>query len=435
MYTELKQKVYDSMLAHREEICALADAIGAEPELGFKEEKTAKKIADFFAKHNIPYTSGLAITGVKGVLHGKSAKRRIAVLGELDAVPCPNHPLASKETGAAHACGHNVQLAIMAACAVGLQESGILRELDGDVVPFAVPAEEYVEISYRNQLRDQGKLHYFCGKEELIRIGAFDDIDISMMMHASMSGDGKRVIDTGGTSNGFIGKLIRFQGKAAHAAAAPHDGVNALNAAMLAIQAVNALRENFREEDYVRFHPIITKGGDSVNVVPSDVRMESYVRAKTVQAMIETNQKINQAIKYAAMAVGAEAEIQDLPGQLPMINDQKLNAVYEANVKKRLGENAIIHLGHLAGSTDMGDLAHIMPVIHPWFGGGTTGIVHSADFRVTDPEMAYFLSAATMTDTIIDLLADGAAGAENILRDYQPCMTKEAYLGYLASVK
>lgn len=435
MYTELKQKIYDSMLANHEEICALADAIAAEPELGFKEEKTAKKIADFFAKHAIPYTNRLAITGVKGMLHGKSSKRRIAILGELDAVPCPNHPLASKETGAAHACGHNIQLAIMAACAVGLKESGVLNELDGDVIPFAVPAEEYVEISYRNQLRDQGKLHYLCGKEELIHIGAFDDIDMSMMMHASMSGNGKRVIDTGGTSNGFIGKLIRFKGKAAHAAASPHDGVNALNAAMLAINAVNALRETFREEDYVRFHPIITKGGDSVNVVPANVHMESYVRAKTVQAMIETNKKINKAIKYAAMSVGAEAEIQDLPGQLPMINDRQLNVVYEANVKARLGENAIIHLGHQAGSTDMGDLAHIMPVIHPWFGGGTTGIVHSADFKVTDPEMAYFLSAATMTDTIIDLLADGAVGAENILRDYQPRMTKEEYLKYLGAIR
>ncbi|MFA6849192.1 MAG: amidohydrolase [Selenomonadaceae bacterium] len=435
MYTELKQKVYDSMLANHDEICALADAIAAEPELGFKEEKTAKKVANLFAKHNIPYTSRLAITGVKGMLHGKSSKCRIAVLGELDAVPCPNHPLASKETGAAHACGHNVQLAIMAACTIGLKESGILSKLDGDVIPFAVPAEEYVEISYRNQMRDQGKLHYLCGKEELIRIGAFDDIDMSMMMHASMSGDGKRVIDTGGTSNGFIGKLIHFKGKAAHAAAAPHDGVNALNAAMLAINAVNALRETFREEDCVRFHPIITKGGDSVNVVPSSIHMESYVRAKTVQAMLETNKKINKAIKYAAMAVGAEAEIQDLPGQLPMINNQKLNAVYEANVKNRLGENAIIHLGHQAGSTDMGDLSHIMPVIHPWFGGGTTGIVHSVDFKVTDTEMAYFLSAATMTDTIIDLLADGAVGAENVLHSYQSCMTKEEYLQYLSSIR
>ena len=437
MYENLKKHVFDTMLAHREEICSLADSIAAEPELGFKETKTAKKIADFFQKHDIEYTAGLARTGVKGKIAGRSSSRRIAILGELDAVPCPKHPLASAETGAAHACGHNVQLAILAACALGLKESGVMAELDGDVIPFAVPAEEYVEITWRKQMRDEGKLHYLCGKEELIYEGAFDDVDIAMMMHTAMlGGDGsRRLIDTGGTSNGFIGKLIRFKGKAAHAAGAPHEGINALNAAMLAISAVNALRETFKEEDYIRFHPIITKGGDSVNVVPADVRMESYVRAKTVKAMLEANEKIDRAICCAAMAIGAEAEIQNMPGQLPMVNDPALNALYEANVRARVGEHAVIHLGHQAGSTDMGDLAHIMPVIHPWFGGGTTGVLHSEHFRITDPDMAYFLSAATMTDTVIDLLAGQAAGAGKVFQSYRPLMTKKEYLAYLASIK
>ena len=435
MNHELKEKVYAVILAHKKEICTLADNIAAEPELGFKERKTAQKIADFFDKHQIKYQSGLALTGIKGEIAGKNSACHIAILGELDAVPCPDHPLASKETGAAHACGHNVQLAIMAACALGLKESGIMNELAGSVNPMAVPAEEYVEITYRNKLRKEGKLHYLCGKEELIRAGAFDDIDMAMMMHTAMIGNGERLIDTGGTSNGFIGKLVQFKGKAAHAAGAPHEGVNALNAAMLAINAVNALRETFREEDCIRFHPIITKGGDSVNVVPADVRMETYVRAKTVKAMLEANKKINHAIKYAAMAIGAEAEIHDLPGQLPMVNEPELNTLYETNVKNRIGENSIIHLGHQAGSTDMGDISHIMPAIHPWFAGGTTGVLHSPDFKITDPEMAYCLSAATLTDTIIDLLSNNAANAKKILENYHPIMNKTEYIAYLDSIK
>ena len=435
MHEILKQKVYEAIFAHKEEIIALADSIAREPELGFKEEKTAKKIAAVFTKYGIAHTSGHAITGVKGVLPGKSSKRRIAVLGEMDAVICHDHPLADLQTGAAHACGHNVQLAVLAACAIGLKTSGVMEELDGAVIPFAVPAEEYVEIEYRNRLRQQGKLQYFGGKAELIRLGAFDDVDMAMMLHVSMQGETRRLIDVGGTSNGFIGKMIRFKGKESHAASAPHEGINALNAALIALTAVNAQRETFRDEDHVRFHPIITKGGDLVNVVPAEVCMESYVRAKTVPAMIDANAKVDRALKGGAMAIGAEAEIHDMPGYLPMINDAVLTEVYADNVRERLGKDAVVHMGHSAGSTDMGDLSHIMPVIHPWFGGGTAGTVHSRDFKVTDPEMAYLLSAVTLADTIIDLLADDAAGATKVLASYQPAMSKESYLQFMESIK
>ncbi len=435
MREELKRKVHEAIAQHRKEIIALADAIAKEPELGFKEKKTAAKVMGIFDAHHIAYESGLAVTGIKGLLKGRTSKRKIAVLGELDAVVCHDHPMADVETGAAHACGHNVQLAILAACAIGLKTSGVMEHLDGDVVPFAVPAEEYVEIEYRNRLRQQGKIRYFGGKAELIRLGAFDDIDMAMMMHVSMQGEPKRVIDVGGTSNGFIGKLIRFKGREAHAASAPHEGVNALNAAMVALTAVNAQRETFKDEDHVRFHPIITKGGDLVNVVPAEVCMESYVRARTVEAMLDANKKVNRAFKGGAMAVGAEVEINDLPGYLPMVNNEELTKVYEKNVRSIVGEDAVHHLEHSAGSTDMGDVSNIMPVIHPWFGGGTSGTVHTRDFKVSDEEMAYILPAMTMVDTIIDLLAEDAKTADAILKGYQPVMSKKEYLDFMESIK
>lgn len=430
---QLKQQVCQTIDAQAASIRALAEAIAAEPELGFKENKTAAKIAAFWQEHGLTAESGLALTGLKTRLHGRQSRRTVAVLGEMDAVTCFEHPQADAVTGAAHACGHHAQIAAMVGCGLGLAASGAMQQLDGDVALFAVPAEEYVEIEYRNRLRQEGKLHYLSGKSELIYQGAFDDVDMAMMVHLSTEGNAGRSVQVGGTSNGFIGKMIQYTGREAHAAGAPHEGVNALNAAMLAMMAVHAQRETFRDEDYVRFHPIITKGGDLVNIIPSDVRLESYVRARTVDAMVDANHKVDRALQAGAMAVGADVTIRDLPGYLPMLNDPRMSDYFAANAAELLGEAAIEQLNHHAASTDMGDVAHIMPVIHPWI-GGVSGNAHTRDFCVTDPEMAYILSSKLLAMTVIDLLADEAAGAEQILAQHQPRMSKAEYLAFMDSI-
>lgn len=430
---ELKKSVCQAIAALGPELIALAESIAKEPELGFKEHKTAAKVAAVFDRYKIPYTPGQALTGVKGRLAGRNSRRTVAVIGEMDAVTCVEHPLADTLTGAAHACGHHAQIAAMIGCGLGLKQAGAMDQLDGDVVLFAVPAEEFVEITYRNRLREEGKIGYLGGKAELIRCGAFDDVDMAMMIHLSTDNDGSRSAHVGGTSNGFIGKMIRYIGREAHAAGAPHEGVNALNAAMLAVMAVNAQRETFRDEDYVRFHPIVTKGGDLVNIVPADVRMESYVRARTLEAMVDANAKVNRALKAGADAVGADIEINDLPGFMPMINDQKMTNLFSANAASLIGPQGIKQLNHHAASTDMGDLAHIMPVIHPWI-GGVTGAAHTRDFKVIDPEMAYIISAQSMAMTVIDLLADQAEKAEEVFSSYKPKMTKQEYLAFMDGI-
>ena len=111
---------------------------------------------------------------------------------------------------------------------------------------MAVPAEEYVEIAYRLKLREEGKLHYLGGKQELIYTGAFDDINLAMMVH-SAKGCPEPAVYMGESSNGFIGKTIQYLGQEAHAAEAPDQGVNALNAAMLGLMGIHALRETFRD--------------------------------------------------------------------------------------------------------------------------------------------------------------------------------------------
>lgn len=170
-------------------------------------------------------------------------------------------------------------------------------------MPAGGAAEEYVEIGWRAGLRRAGEVQYLGGKQQLIAEGAFDDIDMAMMVHSETDAPQPRAV-VAGAAGGFIGKELRFLGKEAHAGGAPWEGVNALNAASLAIAAIHANRETFRDEDHVRVHPIITKGGDLVNTVPADVRMESYVRAASVQAMRTANAKVNRAARGAGLRRG-----------------------------------------------------------------------------------------------------------------------------------
>lgn len=430
---ELKRKVCDAIDARKADILALGNDIFREPELGYKETKTASKVEKVFADLGVSYEKGLALTGVKGRLKGRRSKRTVAVLGELDAIVCPDHPHADPISGAAHCCGHNVQIAAMAAVGMGLKDAGIMEHLAGDVVLYAVPAEEYVEITYRNKLREEGKIEYIGGKPELVKNGNFDDIDMAIQIHVTSDPEKKSFMEMATTSNGFIGKLIRYKGKPAHAAGAPDQGINALNAAMMGMMGVHALRETFRDSDHVRFHPIITHGGDLVNVVPSDVRMESYVRAGTIEGMKDANEKVNRALKAGAMAIGAEVEIQDLPGYLPMNNDPNLNELFRENAVSLIGEERIQKAGHMAGSTDTGDLSQFMPVCHPWI-GGVSGQLHGADYQIFDEENVYINTAKTMAMMVIDLLYGEAEGAEKVMSEFQPLLTKEGYLEFLQSL-
>ena len=164
----LKEKACAAIDAYADKIKAICASINDEPELGFKEVKTAAKVAEFMRDLGLEPQTGLAINGVKGRAKGGKPGPTAAVLGELDAVGCPTSPKADPATGAAHACGHNLQISTMLAAACGIVKSGVLPELAGDVVFFGVPAEEYIEIAYRKKLVESGKLHFMSGKGELI---------------------------------------------------------------------------------------------------------------------------------------------------------------------------------------------------------------------------------------------------------------------------
>ena len=429
---ELKAALCAAIEKRLEDIRAIGLSIAEEPELGYKEVKTSAKVQEAFDRLGIAYETGFGVTGVKARLAGAGHRRTVALLGELDAIVCREHPMSDPVTGAAHCCGHNVQIANLVAVAMAVKDVDAMKYLGGDLVLFAVPAEEYVEIEYRNKLREEKKIEFLGGKAQIIAEGGFDDVDMALQMHVDPATHPEGNFQVGNTSNGFIGKLITYRGKAAHAAGAPDKGVNALNACMMGVMGVNAIRETFREDDCVRFHPIINSGGDLVNVIPDYVKMESYVRASNLPAMKDVNARINRALQAGAMALGAECDIHDLAGYLPMKPDENFRAVLRANAQKIFGAEFVTEGEHAAGSTHMGDVSHLMPVVHPWV-GCVSGVLHGANYRLTDEKTAFTKTPQVLASTIVDLLWDDAAEAERICAAHKPELTKAEYLEYMRS--
>jgi amidohydrolase len=424
----VRQSVCETIDRNADRIIALGEAIRRQPELGFKEFRTAKVVEDTLRQIGLQPKSGLAITGVRAAARGAKEGPTFALLGELDALIVAGHPMADPETGAAHACGHNAQIAAMLGAAIGLIGARALEHLAGQVIFFAVPAEEYGDVEWRVEQAQAGRLEFLGGKPELVRLGHFDDIDLAMMIHATSQPElGKASVAA--SNNGCVVKTVRYVGRASHAGGAPQLGVNALYAATIGLSAINAVRETFRDEDSIRVHPIITHGGSQVNVIPGDVRLETYVRGKTVEAILEANAKVDRALKAGALALGARVEIQTLPGYLPLFNHEGLARAFTANARALLGVEHVTESGHRSGSTDMGDISHLIPSLHPYM-GGATGRGHGADYAIADPGLAYVESAKQLALMAIDLLWGDAETARDIIRSWKPRMSKKQYLQF-----
>jgi amidohydrolase len=424
---DLKARVSQTIDAHAQELEQLARQIFAKPELGFKEHHTASVVHDWFDRLGLPHQDGIALTGSRADMDGGSDGPTVAILGELDSLLCWEHPERDARTGAVHACGHNAQIGMMLGAGLGLR--AVAPELAGRVALMAVPAEEYVELEERLAFREQGQLEFLGGKAEMVRLGAFDDVDIAMMVHASSRAeDGD--IAVGGTNNGMVAKFVRFLGRTSHAGGAPDQGINALSAARVALAGIDAIRETFRDEDHIRVHPIVTRGGDVVNAIPADVRLEMFCRGATVEAIELAHRKVDRALKAGALALGGSVEITTLPGYLPLYHDPNLVGLFRANAIELVGAANVREKGHGGGSTDMGDLSHILPTVHP-YAGGASGAGHGADYRIDDYTRAVTTPAKAMAMTVIDLLCDDAVEAKRIVAAFKPRMTRQEYLAYL----
>ena len=425
---DVKRAVCEAIDRQSERIVKVGETIRKNPELGFKELKTGKLVEETMREIGLEPKGGLALTGVRAVARGKTDGPTFALLGELDGLVVAGHPVADPQTGAAHACGHNAQIAGLLGAAMGLVGAKAFEHLAGRVVFFAVPAEEYGDVAWRVEQARAGKLEFLGGKPELLRLGHFDDVDMAMMIHTTPVKEVKKA-GIAASNNGCIVKTVRYIGRASHAGGAPHLGVNALYAAQIGLAAINAIRETFKDEDSIRVHPIITHGGSQVNVIPADVRIETYVRGKTVEAILDANVRVDRALKAGALALGAQVEIETLPGYLPLFNHMGMAAHFKANAAALLGADQVTETGHRSGSTDMGDISHVMPTLHPYM-GGASGSGHGADFAIADPKLAYVEPAKQLALMAVDMLWDDAKAAREIIAGFKPRMTKEAYLSF-----
>lgn len=419
MYHELT----DFIDAHRNELISLGEELFRCPELGFKEFRTAARLKEYLQKYGISAEQTFDITGFSVSIG--SGKPHIGIIAELDAIPTAGHPFADPETTAAHACGHSTQQVIGTGALIALKQQ--MEQTGGKVTLFFTPAEEFTDAEFRKKLVQEGKIHYLSGKQNMIAEHLFDDVDCILHFHA-MSSDRYR-FSIGSVLSGFIYKKITFIGKASHAAALPHKGINALNECTLFLNAVNMLRETFREEDVVRVHGIISYGGNTVNSIPEKVVYECYVRSVNPEVILDLSRKITNAAECCAKAIGGHAVIEDTPGYLPFHQDELLNETVYEHMLEFADASEILHGEMSPAAGDVGDLSMFKPVIQ--FGyNGFSGAIHGADLAIKDPEEVYIVQTKLLASIVLDLL-EHPEKVERVKQNYQPKMTYDEYIAYL----
>ena len=433
----LEQKICDIIDSKKDEIIAFGRDIWTHAELGYREFRTAGKFTDVLKSLGIETVEGLAVTGAKGYLKGKDYKgTTVALMGEYDALPIANHPDANPETGASHCCGHNAQITGVMGAALALSDPEIKEAMDGNIVFFGVPAEEFVEVELKSKMIEEGKIGYGGGKCELIRIGALDDIDITVGHHSSPAVE---LALSNGTNNGFVNKMITFTGTAAHAAGAPQNGIDAYNAAALAKNAVDIQRESFRDSDTVRIHGFTVNGGSATNVIADKIVLEYYVRANNVPAVIDASKKFDRAMRAGAVATGAGLTIKTFAGYLPLVPTKETTAMVEAlndpnaSCGNKYKVTGLDTLKHSTGSTDYGDVSSIMPTVQ-FNTGGYTGVMHNPDVMPTDEYLAYVMTAKVFALAGYKLLKNGGSYAKAMMDSFEAVMTKDEYIKYMDSM-
>ncbi len=322
-----------------------------------------------------------------GTENAADSEGRIALISDMDGLPNPED-----STGTyIHSCGHHMQMAALYGAARLLKDaaSGALRHMDF----IAVPAEEYIDLEYRETLRSAGVVSRLSGKQELIERGYFKGYRQVVSTHAAGFQE-PLFISSVRSMGGFRAMRFIFRGKAAHAGAAPHKGINAQNAASLFLQACAFLREGFRNEDYIRIHPVLSYPPDqSVNIVPALVRADTYVRAAAIEAIDETAGKLKDAAKGAAAALGASVEIEEIPGYAPFKANLDMHEILRTVTEEM--ELPFIDEDYSAASSDVGDLSQMIPTIMLGL-PGVNGLFHNPGFRVTDEDAAYVLPSAVL---------------------------------------
>ncbi len=388
------------------------------PETGFNEWDTDKYLSEKFIELGYKLTKAGNIPGFYTDVDTGIPGPTICIMGELDALDIDTHPQAVN--GIVHACGHNAQAATLLGIAAVLKMPGTLEGMSGKIRLMAVPAEETIQLPFREGLVEKGIIKYYSGKVEFMRRGFFDDVDISLLVHANTNDDEIEFKAYKG-SNGYISKTIIYKGVATHAGGAPHLGINAGYAAMLGLQACNNLRETFKEEDHIRFHPVSRGSTNAVNVIPDEVVIESFLRGKSNSIITYENKKINRALAGAALSMGAKLEIKDRHGCSDEIHSPLLMNLTERCCRELVGSQKVDFDYDLwvTASSDFGDITSIMPGMQ-FNAAGASGVCHSINYTFTQPDRFCSNSAKIQLLIAHELLKDNAKAAKEIITAYKP---------------
>lgn len=323
---------------HGQELVALSHSLHAEPETAMREHKSAAKIALLAEEAGFEVTRGVAGLPTAFVASRGTGALVVALCAEYDALP-----------GIGHACGHNVNGAASAGAALGL--AAVADCLGITVKLIGTPAEE-----------DIG------GKALLLKAGVFDDVAAAFMVHAAPE-------DSVGASSLAIGAWdVVYRGKPAHAAIAPWEGVNALDAIALAHTSVGMLRQQLPPGTLV--HDIVLEAGHAVNVIPETARARFEVRARTVEDLSHARRRVRACLEAAALATGAVLELTPRGADFADLRqDEFLSAAY-TRAARALGRDPVDRRGEFMASTDMGNVSHVLPALHPTIGYDTEGARH-----------------------------------------------------------
>jgi amidohydrolase len=312
-----------------DELLGLSRRIHGHPELRFEEHKASAWVADFVAARGHAVERGVA--GMQTALRARAGNHRgprVAILAEYDALP-----------GIGHACGHN----LIAAAAAGafVAAAAVAESAGGEVVLLGTPAEE-----------GGG------GKIEMIKAGTFDGIDAAMMFHP---------FDRDLLAHPALASLwltFDFYGTPSHAALAPHAGRSALTACLDTFRLIDGQRVHFR--DGVRVHGFVSNGGQAVNIVAERAACEFSVRARDARELERVRAIVERCAHAAAMASDVRLEMQARHGYLDLVNNLTLARRFGSHLEAlgRTPRERDDRVG--AGSTDMGDVSHVVPSIHPW---------------------------------------------------------------------
>lgn len=412
-----KSRLYEYIDSRKGEIIERGRRFFDCAELGFKEEKTMDMICTELDKLGVPYEKGIAMTGVKATI-GKGNGYHIGFAADIDALPRKDG------AGCIHSCGHSIQTAMGLTLLETLVKTGFIEEADGKVTVFFTPAEEFIDFAYRDEKIREGKLEFRSGKQNMIALGCFDDVDCILSAHAN--GDTETKFDIGSTLAGFMAKKAVFMGKSSHSGAAPHLGRNTLHGAMLCLQAVSFLKDQFAPEAGLKLNPVITKPGGDVNMIPAETIVETYIRANDNETLFEACRRFDACVEHSARMLELDHEIKTTAGYLPLRQSDGLNAAVKENMLVFCGEKDIVKDPVSGASGDVGDLGTLLPTVQFGF-SGIEGRFHSDEFIIKDEENCYIDAAKVMVGTIFDLLTQ----PEKQVRWEGFSGKKEQYLAHL----